>query len=101
MVIVEENQENAQVLYIFSIYCTCMFRSLLTFIMVLVVTEFSATSNNCLSLQEYKRFAVLCNNEHPDDGHQWPKQVGAINRENMYYLCILLVFINYTIMQGV
>jgi hypothetical protein len=54
MVIVKENQENAQVLYIFSIYYTCMFRSVLTFIMVLVVTEFSATRNNCLSLQSTK-----------------------------------------------
>ena len=31
---------------------------------------------------------------HPDDGQKWPKNVGATNWENMYHLCILLVFIN-------
>jgi hypothetical protein len=31
---------------------------------------------------------------HPDDGQKWPKNVSATNWENMYHLCILLVFIN-------
>jgi hypothetical protein len=39
---------------------------------------------------------------HPDDGQTRPKYVGATNWENIYHLCILLVFIsNYTTMNGV
>jgi hypothetical protein len=39
---------------------------------------------------------------HPDDGQKWPKHVRSTNLENVYHLCILLVFINnYTTMHGV
>jgi hypothetical protein len=39
---------------------------------------------------------------HPDDGQARPKHVGATNWENIYRLCILVVFIsNYTTMHGV
>jgi hypothetical protein len=31
---------------------------------------------------------------HPDDGQARPKHVGATDWENMYHLCILLVFIS-------
>jgi hypothetical protein len=39
---------------------------------------------------------------HPDDGQARPKDVGATNWENIYHLCILLVFVsNYTKVHGV
>ena len=39
---------------------------------------------------------------HPDDGQARPKHVAATNRENIYHLCILLVFIsNYTTVHAV
>jgi hypothetical protein len=39
---------------------------------------------------------------HPEDGQARPKHVGATDWENIYHLCILLVFIsNYTTMHGV
>jgi hypothetical protein len=31
---------------------------------------------------------------HPEDGQARPKQVGTTNWENIYHLCILLVFIS-------
>jgi hypothetical protein len=31
---------------------------------------------------------------HPDDGQARPKHVGATNGENIYHLCILLVFVS-------
>ena len=38
----------------------------------------------------------------PDDGQARPKHVGATDRESIYHLCILLVFIgNYTAMHSV
>ena len=104
--------------YILSIYCTFMFPSLLSIIRVLIVTEYSNSTicafvpdtiiykcvgldldntfvNNCILDQcTYCWFAVLCNNEHPDDDQQWRKHVGAINWENVYYLCVLLVYFN-------
>ena len=48
---VKENQQNAPIIYIFSIYCTYMFRSLLTDIKVLVVTEYS-NSTMCAFVQD-------------------------------------------------
>ena len=39
--IIVKNQQNAQIVYILSIYCTYMFRSLLTIISMLIVTEYS------------------------------------------------------------
>jgi hypothetical protein len=36
---------------------------------------------------------------HPDDGQKWPKHVDAMNWENMYHLCILLVFLLTIILQ--
>ena len=38
---------------------------------------------------------------HPDDGQARPKQADATNSENIYHVCILLVFTsNYTTIHG-
>jgi hypothetical protein len=84
--------------YIFSVYCTYMFRSLLTIIRVLVVTECSNSTicayNYIFDECTYCWVAVLRNNEHPDDGQQIPKHICVINWEKIHCLCILLVLFN-------
>jgi hypothetical protein len=47
----KKNQQNAQMIYIFSIYYTYIFRSLLTIIRFLVVTEYS-NSKICSFVQD-------------------------------------------------
>jgi ABC-type enterochelin transport system permease subunit len=56
--IVKENQQNAQIIYILSIYCTYMFRSLPTIIRVLDVTEYS-NSTMCALVQIQLHTTVL------------------------------------------
>ena len=98
-IITTENQRNTQT-YIFPVCCTYIFRPYLSINRVLKITEYSNSTicavyvNNFILDECTYCWVVICNNEHPDDSQARPKEVGAINWENIHHLCILLVFFN-------
>jgi hypothetical protein len=124
--ITNENQQNAQMLHIFSICSTYM--SLLDHhtVHTLVHRTFQTSVHNFLTLILITNIPhdvwivdnIFMNSytldectyhcityfvtAHPDDGQTWPEHIGAKNWENIYHLCILLVFIsNYTTVHSV
>jgi hypothetical protein len=80
VVTVKESQQNVQIIYFFSIYCTYMFRSLLTNITVFTVTDYRNYNNMCIR-PRYNSLQ-LC---YPDPNHHvvhWKLKVNVLDLDN-------------------
>jgi hypothetical protein len=87
-----ENQQNTQIIYIFSICSTYMFRSFLCIIRVSCNTVIFAFVQDVIVIDEFSyNFITDPVTTHPDDGQKRPKHVGATNLENIYHLCIFFL----------